>query len=88
MSGVWVRVSGPNLGQSLESEFKVKGLSLKFGARVRSLGQSLGPEPGVWVRVWVKVWGQSLESGSEFGAGVWMGRVRVQSLIQSGEKLN
>ena len=63
---------------------------LEFGARVWSLGQSLGPEPGVWVRVW----GQSLESGSEFGsefgARVWslgqslsLARVGGQSLGQS-----
>ena len=77
MSGVWVRVCGPNLGQSLESEFKVKGLSLE---------SEFASEFG-WVKVWVRVWSQSLESrlesGSEFGPEsfrVWAqfgARVRV-----------
>ena len=57
LSGVWVRVCAPNLGQSVESEFRVKGLSSKsefgsdFGVKVWSLGQSLRPEFGVWVRI-------------------------------------
>ena len=57
------------MGQSLG-----QGLGSKFGAIVRSLGQSLRPESGsneFRVRVWDRVGHQSLEFGSKFGASVW-----------------